>query len=246
VGIKLKKIPRPTSTLIWTLLFITIFTASCSVSLKRPKAIQMITSLGAFGRVHYWEKEVTQHGVTVFMPNQAPVIVSDYHSQLGVKSGSRPTHKGIDIYARSSTPILASADGVILDAVNEKCWGPSILIDHGQDENGDPLLAIYGHLGKMFVKAGEKVKRGQKIAEMGPPLPDCGAGLEHLHFQISRSARGGNKRDYWGHSYFVRDASNAPNPHQFWANGVGRVTCFKYGKLYKKGTLTYPVSCLRK
>jgi murein DD-endopeptidase MepM/ murein hydrolase activator NlpD len=75
----------------------------------------------------------------------------------------------MDIYAKTGTLILAVADGTVLEAVVEKCWGPKILIDHRKDDSGNRLLALYGHLGRMLVDSGDPVQRGQQIAVMGPP-----------------------------------------------------------------------------
>ena len=228
------------------LLLSAILLASCGVpALHRSKALQTLATEGQYGRVHAWDKEKVSHDIPVVMSKEAPVIISDFHSGLGARGGTRSQrHQGLDIYAQSGTPILAATDGVVLEAVVESCWGPTILIDHRQDASGNRLLALYGHLGTMLVVSGEQVERGQQIAEMGPPLPKCGAGMEHLHFQLARKARGPDKRKAWGWGFFVKDGRHSLNPHRFWANGPGRVTCFREGEVYPEGTLTYPVMCL--
>jgi murein DD-endopeptidase MepM/ murein hydrolase activator NlpD len=228
------------------LLLTTALLASCGVpTLHRSKALQTLEKEGRYGRVHFWGEDGAPHGIPVVMPKEAPVIISDFHSGLGARSGTRSQrHQGMDIYAKTGTPILAAADGTVLEAVVEKCWGPTILIDHRKDDSGNRLLALYGHLGRMLVDSGDPVQRGQQIAVMGPPLPKCGAGMEHLHFQLNRRARGPNKEGYWGWGFFVQDGQNSLNPHRFWANGPGRVTCFWKGEVYPQGTLTYPVRCL--
>lgn len=228
------------------LLLVAGLLASCGVpSLHRSKALQALAKEGKYGRVHAWDKEEVPHNIPVVMPKEAPVIISDFHSRMGAKSGSRSQrHQGMDIYAQPGTPILAAAEGQVLEAVVESCWGPTILIDHGKDVSGNRLLALYGHLGDMWVEHGEQVKRGEQIAVMGPPHPKCGAGMEHLHFQLARQARGPDKRNTWGWGYFLRDGNRSLNPHRFWANGPGRVTCFRKGEVYPEGTLTYPVACL--
>lgn len=108
----------------------------------------------------------------------------------------------------------------MLEAVVEKCWGPTILIDHRNDDSRNRLLALYGHLGRMLVDSGDPVQRGQQIAVMGPLLPKCGAGMEHLHFQLNRRARGLNKGGNWGSWFFVQDGQNSLNPHRFCVNSI--------------------------
>ena len=220
--------------------------------MSRHAAIHDIRFNGEYGRIHYWKgwKIKTQnfHNIKVIMPPGAPVIISDFHSTINGRAWLRPSlnrhHMGIDIYAKKGTPILASSDGIVIEAINESCWGPTLHIYHGPDAKNAGIHALYGHLGEMLVEQGDQVKRGQKIAEMGGPLPKCGGWIEHLHFQIGRSARVGEKGNSWGHNYFITDGHSSTNPHLLWENGPGQVTCFKPGEVYKEGTLTYPVQCL--
>ena len=117
-----------------------------------------------------------------------------------------------------------------------------MLIHHGTAENDKPLYVLYAHMRKMIVKKGDKVKRGQQIAEMGEDIFNtCGGGLHHLHFQVSHNPNGLPMG--WGWSYFVGDGWDAPNPHNYWADGAGKITCFDPDKTYKASGLTYPLKC---
>lgn len=82
-------------------------------------------------------------------------------------------HEGIDLYGKEGDWVYAIRDGVVI--TNIKFTGPSVgfpwwletnalLI---QDEEG---YYVYGEI-KSDLKAGDKVKAGQKIAEMIPVLP---------------------------------------------------------------------------
>ena len=33
------------------------------------------------------------------------------------------------------------------------------------------------------------------------------------------------------------------NPHRLWADGPYKITCFRKGRDYPKGTITYPMNC---
>ena len=152
-------------------------------------------------------------------------------------------HQGIDIHDLPGTPILAARDGTILEIHDEKCWGLTVAIDHGPDPGGEKLYALYGHLGAHFVEEGEKVKRGQKIGEMGDDLKrNCTGGVGHLHFQLGRRYRTSKQR-WWGSAYFLEDYKDAPSPHLYWADGPFQVTCFDSLKTYPHHSLTYPVQC---
>ena len=181
-------------------------------------------------------------------PPGAPIITSDFldtHNGLGRLRDQ--IHQGIDIAGDNGQLILAAADGKVLEATVEKCWGPTIAIDHGKGLDGNKIIALYGHLGEMLVTANEQVKRGQPIASLGnnQNIFECIGGIRHLHFQIGRKYRATkNNWAYWGWGYFLKDGSKGVNPHLYWSDGPNKVTCFKPDKKYKLGSLTYPVQCL--
>ena len=182
----------------------------------------------------------------VLLPPTAPPIISDFHSARGANQLLRPTrHQGIDISGPAGMPILAAADGVVRDVEVADCWGPTIVIDHGLGFDGKPLIAVYGHLGRLAVKKGQRVARGQPIATLGDNhgTYSCIVGIRHLHFQLGRKWRSGPKGSYWGHLRFLMDGDTGVNPHRYWARGPGRVTCFVPDTPYRLGTLTYPAPC---
>lgn len=89
-------------------------------------------------------------------------------------------HGGIDIGADTGTAIYAAMDGTVTVASSEGEYGKHIDI-----ENGD-VLTRYAHCSKLLVKEGEKVKQGDKIAEVGSTGNSTGP---HLHFEIRRDNR---------------------------------------------------------
>lgn len=188
-----------------------------------------------------WSKSPIQY------PEGAPVIISNFHSPYGVWGRKRRgPHQGIDIAGPKGQPILAAADGNVLESTVESCWGPTIVIDHGWALDGKKLIALYGHLGDMLVSGGEKVTRGQIIGRLGDNQRKfkCIGRVRHLHFQIGQLYRPKSSRARsWGHSFFLYDGKNGIDPNRLWADGPNRVTCFKIGEKFRKGTLTYPIPC---
>lgn len=86
-------------------------------------------------------------------------------------------HTGIDIDGDYSSPLYAAADGVVEKAGwNTGGYGLMILID---SPNG--VRTRYGHASKLFVKAGDTVKKGDVIAMMGTTGRSTGT---HLHFEV--------------------------------------------------------------
>lgn len=86
-------------------------------------------------------------------------------------------HTGIDLDGDYTDPIYAAEDGVVETAGwNNGGYGLMILIDH---QNG--YKTRYGHASKLFVQAGDTVKRGQVIAMIGTTGRSTGT---HLHFEV--------------------------------------------------------------
>lgn len=86
------------------------------------------------------------------------------------------THDGIDIGNKNYPNIYAAGDGKVVQAGRTSGYGNYVLISHG---NG--FQTIYAHLSSYSVKAGDWVKKGQKIAKMGNTGTSTGT---HLHFEI--------------------------------------------------------------
>ena len=160
-------------------------------------------------------------------------IASDFGSNTNALGRRRTqTHQGIDITGPVGTEIIAIADGRVLLAEDESCWGPTIMIDHSFPGK-DPLIALYGHLDEMLVYENEPVKRGQLVGRLGDDAKNrkCVFGIRHLHLQLGRDIRAKAERtQYWGNRYFLKDGNRGLNPHLFWADGPGKVTCFVPGE----------------
>jgi murein DD-endopeptidase MepM/ murein hydrolase activator NlpD len=71
---------------------------------------------------------------------------------------------------------LAAAGGVVVTQEYHAAYGNMIEIDHGND-----LITRYAHTSKMFVKKGDLIRRGQKVAEVGTTGRSTGP---HLHFEV--------------------------------------------------------------
>lgn len=187
-----------------------------------------------------------QGGIDVVYPDNTPRIGSDFRSRRGINGPRRPSrHQGIDIKGRNGQPIIAIASGTVLESDVGTCWGPTVVIDHGRGLDGKPLIAAYGHLGQVDVRAGQSIARGDRVGTLGNNFRnfDCIVGVRHLHLQLGRTWRGPDKGSYWGHVRYLKDGKRGTNPHLYWADGPGRVTCFKRGQQYPAGTLTYPLPC---
>ncbi|MCL2367432.1 MAG: M23 family metallopeptidase [Oscillospiraceae bacterium] len=86
-------------------------------------------------------------------------------------------HFGTDVAADTGTPIVAVADGTVLAARECAAWGLYILLDHGGG-----IVTRYAHASVLYVRAGDVVERGQRIARVGQTGAVTGP---HLHFEIT-------------------------------------------------------------
>jgi len=116
----------------------------------------------------------------MMLPTQAPVesgaVGSGFGWRIDPFTGTNAMHEGLDFPAASGTPIYAAAGGVVVVQQVHPQFGNMVEIEHGND-----VLTRYGHASRAFVKSGDVVKRGQKIAEIGTTGRSTGP---HLHFEV--------------------------------------------------------------
>jgi murein DD-endopeptidase MepM/ murein hydrolase activator NlpD len=96
----------------------------------------------------------------------------------------RKMHTGMDFSAPIGTPIYATGDGTISDdngndKVGGHGYGKYVVIDHGYG-----YKTLYGHMSKIDVRPGEKIKRGDLIGYIG----NTGASTApHLHYEVIKN-----------------------------------------------------------
>lgn len=90
--------------------------------------------------------------------------------------GGSDYHPGIDIANSIGTPIVATADGKVVESGRASGYGQLVQIDHG---NG--IQTLYGHNSQLIVQVGQMVKKGQIIAYMGSTGYSTGS---HVHYEV--------------------------------------------------------------
>ena len=116
----------------------------------------------------------------MMMPTQTPVSDGNLGSEFGWRidpiTGRSALHTGLDFQADTGKAILAAAGGVVVVQEYHAAYGNMVEVDHGND-----LVTRYAHASSVFVKKGDIVRRGQKIAAVGSTGRSTGA---HLHFEV--------------------------------------------------------------
>ena len=83
--------------------------------------------------------------------------------------------------ASTGTPILAAADGVVTRSGWEDTYGNIVEVSHAEG-----FVTRYAHISRRHVVEGDRVKRGERIAEVGSTGRSTGP---HLHYEVFRYGR---------------------------------------------------------
>lgn len=113
-------------------------------------------------------------------PSIRPVTGGYLSSRFGRRmdpfTGRIAHHTGVDYRARTGTPVMCTADGVVTMAKKNGSFGLMIEVNHGFG-----FKTRYAHLSKMLVKRGTRVKRGEIIGLVGNTGRSTGT---HLHYEV--------------------------------------------------------------
>jgi murein DD-endopeptidase MepM/ murein hydrolase activator NlpD len=88
----------------------------------------------------------------------------------------REVHEGLDIAVDFGTPVAATADGLVIYAAPHAGYGNLVIVYHS---NG--ITSRYGHLSRIAVEAGQRVKRGDQVGNVGSTGRSTGP---HVHYEI--------------------------------------------------------------
>ena len=108
------------------------------------------------------------------------IVTSPFGGRADPTGFSGSFHNGIDMGGTSSTPIMASRSGTVVQASFDGSAGNYIIIDHG-----DGYYSYYLHLSNYIATPGQSVSAGQTIGTMGTTGNSTGV---HLHFGIATSS----------------------------------------------------------
>ena len=90
-------------------------------------------------------------------------------------------HKGVDLAAMAGTPIVAAADGKVVEAGWHGGYGRQVEIAHAAG-----LETSYGHMSRIAARIGQVVRKGEVIGWVGSTGLSTGP---HVHFEVTRNGR---------------------------------------------------------
>jgi murein DD-endopeptidase MepM/ murein hydrolase activator NlpD len=122
-----------------------------------------------------------QRSEAVSIPSLVPiasnrVMSSGFGLRVHPVLGGLRAHKGIDLPATTGTPIHASADGVVGKADWFGGYGLFVELEHGGG-----METRYGHMSRIAVAEGQRVRKGDVIGYVGSTGRSTGS---HLHYEV--------------------------------------------------------------
>jgi murein DD-endopeptidase MepM/ murein hydrolase activator NlpD len=103
-------------------------------------------------------------------------VTSEFGVRVDPYTAEHMMHPGIDIATPTGQAVFAPSDGTVVFLGTEGGYGKVLVIDHGYG-----VKTRYGHLSEIFVKLGERVKRGARVAAVGNTGRSTGP---HLHYEV--------------------------------------------------------------
>ncbi len=103
-------------------------------------------------------------------------VTSDFGVRLDPYTAERMMHRGLDIATPGGQVVYSPSDGTVVFVGTEGGYGKVLVIDHGYG-----VKTRYGHLSEIYVKQGDRVKRGARVAAVGNTGRSTGP---HLHYEV--------------------------------------------------------------
>jgi len=147
---------------------------STDIERLQSEAISREESLSELEKLLHTKKEMLTHTPSIW-PTMG-WVTSMFGFRTNPFTGLTQMHEGLDISNRLGTAVVAPADGIISDTGNDWVHGKILVISHGFG-----MTTRYSHLSKVMVRVGQKVKRGDKVAEVGMTGRTTGP---HLHYEV--------------------------------------------------------------
>jgi murein DD-endopeptidase MepM/ murein hydrolase activator NlpD len=115
--------------------------------------------------------------------------ISGFGSRLHPIYKIKKNHLGMDFASPTGTPIYATGDGKVIESGRERGYGNMVKIDHGYGYE-----TLYGHMSKIKVKKGQKIKRGEIIGHVGNTGISTGP---HLHYEVIKDKQAVNPINFF-------------------------------------------------
>ncbi|MFN4082232.1 MAG: peptidoglycan DD-metalloendopeptidase family protein [Bacteroidia bacterium] len=116
-------------------------------------------------------------------------VASGYGYRIHPVFKTHKFHSGIDFTAPVGTPIYSTGNGTVVTAENGAGYGNHVVVNHGFG-----YQSLYGHMSKIKVRQGQKVKRGELLGYVGS------SGIStapHVHYEVVKNGNKINPINYF-------------------------------------------------
>jgi murein DD-endopeptidase MepM/ murein hydrolase activator NlpD len=154
----------------------------------QPLSETLDNAMGEFGQFNKtissmrtdWDKQLEWLQT---LPTGVPIggdfrMTSGFGMRVDPFTHTLARHEGLDFTAMHGTPILAAADGLVTRSGWEDTYGNIVEVTHAEG-----FMTRYAHISKRLVTEGQRIKRGQHIADVGSTGRSTGP---HLHYEVFR------------------------------------------------------------
>jgi len=115
-------------------------------------------------------------------------LTSGFGYRISPFTNQKQFHSGIDIAGTPGTDVIAPAKGRVVFSGPDGPLGNCVIIDHGHG-----VRTKYGHNQSIYVKPGQVVERGERVAALGNSGRSTGP---HLHYMVEVNGKTRNPLDY--------------------------------------------------
>ncbi len=161
------------------------------VAEKRLARLEKLASQELQSYAYLKEKVEKKRLDLALTPSIVPVkgyLSSTFGYRRDPFTGRRKLHEGVDISAPFGTPVRVTADGVVVRVKRDPGYGLMVEVRHGKG-----LTTRYGHNSRVFVRPGQRVKRGDVIALVGSTGKSTGP---HVHYEVRLNGKPLNPLDF--------------------------------------------------
>jgi len=139
--------------------------------------------------------DISSHMAMGGMPSGMPLASTQLTSGFGMRRhpilGGMRAHAGLDLAAPMGTPVRATSSGVVRNAGWNGGYGLFIALD-----NGKGVQTRYGHMSRLNVYSGQRVKKGDVIGYVGSTGRSTGP---HLHYEVRVNGQAVNPLSHQSH-----------------------------------------------
>jgi murein DD-endopeptidase MepM/ murein hydrolase activator NlpD len=136
-----------------------------------------------YPREHFWLSRPVGEDAVAVKPDR-------FYPYGSTGQGRYQVHHGVEYVNPTGTPVLAATDGTVVVAGSDErelwgrrlgFYGQLVVVRLARQYGDTPVYMLYGHLSHVYVRLGQRVRRGEVIGTVGVSGVALGP---HLHFEV--------------------------------------------------------------